>query len=228
MLTSWTAASSNAPALTESFSGSNNLPTFTSIYNCHIRLRHFYVTHQTRLFFFPPLLTIGYTLKSHRTFRAVCWRRFPVGNAVLITHGLYSQPQITHRPCKQTVSVAAGFFFFFFQPIQVTVLLGELPRTSVRRWCGGSPGASEPHTHQSHSKGKRLLLLYPLQMMSSPFAPKHLSSSPEIKHRVRPLQVDSLSAAAALIQLSACVFSLFLIATIAYDRRHLRGNTAVT
>lgn len=33
----------------------------------------------------------------------ICWRCSPT---LLITHGLYSQPQITHRPCKQSVSVA--------------------------------------------------------------------------------------------------------------------------
>ncbi len=104
MLTRRNPASSHALALTGRLSGSNDLLSFTSVHNCQIKARHFcqrdtsflechalrHATHSH---------THTHTRHTSPKSTTICWRR---SYTLLITHGVYSQPQIPHRSILQT------------------------------------------------------------------------------------------------------------------------------
>lgn len=126
MLTSWTPCKFKCSCFAESFSGSNYLPPFTSICNCHISARHFYQRH-TFFFFFLPIVIHHSPPQSHTSPGSArvcrrCSNKYMVwcsSNYACIVFRATNHTRILCLNCQRRRSLLGSFTFisstsFFF------------------------------------------------------------------------------------------------------------------
>lgn len=98
-----------------------------------------------------------YTAASHTSrIHSRCWR---ASATLLIAHGLYSQPQVTHGPCKQSVSAAVQpGSFSFIKAIRSPPTSSDVEDGKVRK--------QRPAGHQRHQNSEKSITV-PNESVSS-------------------------------------------------------------